>query len=126
MRHFLAPCLTDNLLSAAKEQRIPCLPGVASASEVLLAMEYGLLECKLFQATVVGGVGALNAFNAPFRNVRFCPTGGVSSSNYRDFLALPNVMCVGGSWIAPTNKAQSGDWQGITALCKEITAYYRS
>lgn len=119
----ISPGITDSLLNAAKEQRIPYLPGVASASEVLLAMEYGLQECKLFPATVVGGIGALNAFNAPFSNVRFCPTGGVSSSNYRDFLALPNVMCVGGSWIAPPNKVQSGDWQGITALCKEITAY---
>jgi 2-dehydro-3-deoxyphosphogluconate aldolase/(4S)-4-hydroxy-2-oxoglutarate aldolase len=111
-------------LKTAKQQNIPYLPGVGTASEVMLAIEYGLSECKLFPATVVGGIGALKAFNGPFGGMRFCPTGGVSPSNYEEFLALPNVMCVGGSWIAPSKMVEAGDWAGITALCKEITDKY--
>lgn len=121
---IISPGITENLLKTAKQQNIPYLPGVGTASEVMLALEYGLSECKLFPATVVGGIGALKAFNGPFGGMRFCPTGGVSPSNYEDFLALPNVMCVGGSWIAPSKMVEAGDWAGITALCKEITDKY--
>ena len=94
---IISPGLTVALLETAKEEKIPYLPGVGTASEVLLAIEHGLTECKLFPATVVGGISALKAFNGPFSNIRFCPTGGVSEANFKDFLALPNVMCVGGS-----------------------------
>lgn len=118
---IISPGITESLLKTAKQQGIPYLPGVGTASEVMLAIEYGLTECKLFPATVVGGIGALKAFNGPFGGIRFCPTGGVSPSNYEEFLALPNVMCVGGSWIAPSDMVRAGDWAGITALCKEIT-----
>jgi len=97
---IISPGITESLLTTAKQQGIPYLPGVGTASEVMLALEHGLHECKLFPATVVGGIGALKAFNGPFGNMRFCPTGGVNSDNYQDFLALPNVMCVGGSWLA--------------------------
>lgn len=121
---IISPGITESLLKTAKQQNIPYLPGVGTASEVMLALEYGLSECKLFPATVVGGIGALKAFNGPFGAMRFCPTGGVSPSNYEEFLALPNVMCVGGSWIAPSNMVAAGDWAGITALCKEITDKY--
>jgi len=117
---IISPGITENLLKTAKQQGIPYLPGVATASEVMLAMEYGLRECKLFPATVVGGLGALKAFSGPFGEMKFCPTGGVSESNYHDFLALPNVMCVGGSWVAPAKLVQAGDWQAITNLCKAI------
>jgi 2-dehydro-3-deoxyphosphogluconate aldolase/(4S)-4-hydroxy-2-oxoglutarate aldolase len=119
---IISPGLTRKLVETAQELGVPYLPGVASASEVLLAIEYGLTECKLFPATVVGGIGALKAFNGPFPKIRFCPTGGVSESNYRDFLALPNVMCVGGSWLAPTDLVRKGDWAAITELCKAVTA----
>lgn len=118
---IISPGITESLLKTAKLQGVPYLPGVGTASEVMLAIEYGLSECKLFPATVVGGLGALKAFNGPFGDIRFCPTGGVSPENYEEFLALPNVMCVGGSWIAPSKMVQLGDWAGITALCKEIT-----
>lgn len=118
---IISPGLTRKLVETAQELGIPYLPGVASASEVLLAMEFGLTECKLFPATVVGGIDALKAFNGPFPKIKFCPTGGVSESNYRDFLALPNVMCVGGSWLAPTDLVRKGDWAAITELCKAIT-----
>lgn len=116
---IISPGLTVSLLEAAREEKIPYLPGVGTASEVLLAIEHGLTECKLFPATVVGGIGALKAFNGPFSQIRFCPTGGVSPDNFKDFLALPNVMCVGGSWLAPLSLVREGNWAEITRLCKE-------
>jgi len=118
---IISPGITAKLLEAAQQQGVPYLPGVATASEVLLAMEYGLQECKLFPATVVGGLGALKALNGPFPAMKFCPTGGVSEKNYDEFLALPNVMCVGGSWLAPSKLVAAGQWDEITALCKAVT-----
>lgn len=118
---IISPGITESLLKTAKQQGIPYLPGVATASDVLLAMEYGLRECKLFPATVVGGIGALKAFSGPFKDMKFCPTGGVSESNYHDFLALPNVMCVGGSWLAPSTLVREGNWSAITDLCKAVS-----
>lgn len=118
----ISPGITEALLQAAQEQGIPYLPGVSSASDVLLAMQYGLTECKLFPATVVGGIAALKAFSGPFGSIRFCPTGGVSSDNYQEFLALPNVMCVGGSWLAPSTLVEQAQWSEITALCKAVTS----
>ena len=119
---IISPGLTPALLETAKEQDIAYLPGVATGSDILLGMEYGLTEFKLFPATVVGGVGALKAFSGPFGQIRFCPTGGVSPSNVKEFLALPNVMCVGGSWIAPQGLVRDGNWAEITRLCKEAKA----
>jgi 2-dehydro-3-deoxyphosphogluconate aldolase/(4S)-4-hydroxy-2-oxoglutarate aldolase len=119
---IISPGITDTLLRTAVENKIPYLPGVATASEVLTAMEHGLSECKLFPATVVGGVSALKAFSGPLSNMKFCPTGGVGEDNYQDFLALANVMCVGGSWIAPSALIEQEDWQGISELCKATLA----
>lgn len=118
---IISPGITESLLKTAKQQGIPYLPGVGTASEVMLAMEYGLRECKLFPATVVGGISALKAFNGPFSEMSFCPTGGVSVDNYQDFLTLPNVMCVGGSWLAPSKLVAAEDWAAITQLCKAVT-----
>jgi len=117
---IISPGLTPSLLDTARQQGVPYLPGVATASEVLLAMEYGLRECKLFPASVVGGISALKALNGPFPSMQFCPTGGVNEGNYQDFLALPNVMCVGGSWLAPSSLVSEGKWLEITALCKVV------
>jgi len=114
---IVSPGITDELLKTAVENHIPYLPGVATPSEVLKVMSYGLSECKLFPATVVGGIGALKAFGAPLSQMRFCPTGGVGESNFREFLAQPNVMCVGGSWIAPEKLIAAKDWSAISALC---------
>lgn len=119
---IISPGITDSLLRTALEKKIPYLPGVATASEVLTAMEYGLSECKLFPATVVGGVSALKAFSGPLSKMKFCPTGGVEKDNFKDFLALPNVMCVGGSWIAPSSLIAQADWQGISELCQATLA----
>lgn len=115
----ISPGLTPALLQTAKELDVPFLPGVATSSDILTGMEYGLTEFKLFPATVVGGIGALKAYNGPFSSIRFCPTGGVSPSNLDEFLALPNVMCVGGSWLAPLSLVREGNWEEITRLCKE-------
>ena len=120
---IISPGLTPALLEAASSHSVAYLPGVATASEVLLAMEHGLTECKLFPATVVGGIGALKAYHGPFPEMRFCPTGGISETNYQEFLALPNVMCVGGSWLAPADKIRAHDWQAITELCRAATGH---
>ncbi len=117
---IVSPGISESLLKTAKEQCIPYLPGVATASDVMLAMSYGLHECKLFPATVVGGIGALKAFSGPFGEIKFCPTGGVNEANYQDFLALSNVMCVGGSWIASSSAVKNGEWSAITAACKAV------
>jgi 2-dehydro-3-deoxyphosphogluconate aldolase/(4S)-4-hydroxy-2-oxoglutarate aldolase len=118
---FISPGITKSLAIAAQELQIPYLPGVATASDVLMAIEYGMSECKLFPATVVGGVSALKAFAGPFVGINFCPTGGVSEANYQEFLALDNVMCVGGSWVTPSSLIQDGNWAEITRLCKVVT-----
>ena len=115
----ISPGLTTSLLEEANRHAIPYLPGVASASDILLGMEYGLTEFKLFPAGVVGGVGALKALSGPFPSIKFCPTGGVSKANFTDYLAVKNVMCVGGSWIAPSKQIEQKDWQQITSECKE-------
>lgn len=117
---MISPGITESLLTSAKHNDIAYLPGVGSASDIMLAIEYGLNECKLFPATVVGGISALKAFGGPFTEIKFCPTGGVSEANYRDFLALPNVMCVGGSWVTPSGLIQDANWSEITRLCKAI------
>lgn len=116
------PGLTESMLNYAKEESIAILPGVTSPSEILLAMEYGFTECKLFPAGVVGGIKALKAFSGPFGSIKFCPTGGVSGDNFKDYLALSNVICVGGTWIAPSDLIKSESWSEITALCKETLA----
>ena len=117
---IVSPGITNRLLTTAQELNIPYLPGVATASDILQAVEFGLNECKLFPATVVGGISALKALGGPFGDISFCPTGGVNASNYQDFLALPNVMFVGGSWLAPSKLVAAGDWQGITQLANAI------
>ncbi|NND82324.1 MAG: bifunctional 4-hydroxy-2-oxoglutarate aldolase/2-dehydro-3-deoxy-phosphogluconate aldolase [Gammaproteobacteria bacterium] len=119
---IISPGFTVALAEAARRHDMPYLPGVATGSEILLAMENGLSECKLFPAGVVGGVSALKAFSGPFAEMRFCPTGGVSEKNVADYLALPNVMCVGGSWLAPTDLVRAGDWAAITELCRDVTS----
>lgn len=118
----ISPGLTPALLQSAHDYGLPFMPGVATGSEVLLAMEYGLSECKLFPASVVGGISALKAFAGPFSDMKFCPTGGISETDYRDYLALNNVICVGGSWLAPSALVREHRWQQITDLCKATRA----
>lgn len=97
---------------------LPLLPGVATATELMAGLRSGFTYFKLFPANVVGGVGALKAFSSPFPQATFCPTGGVDAKNAPDYLALPNVICVGGSWVAPAEAIRAGDWGRITELAR--------
>ncbi len=97
---------------------IPLLPGVATATELMWGLKAGYTHFKLFPATIVGGVGLLKAFASPFPHAMFCPTGGVDVDNAPEFLAQPNVICVGGSWVAPKDAVRAGDWDRITKLAK--------
>jgi len=100
-RFLVSPGLTDNVANAAAQRRAPLLAGVASASDIMRGLDLGLRQFKFFPAEASGGVNMLRAFHGPFPDVRFCPTGGVTASNAAHYLALPNVACVGGSWIVP-------------------------
>ena len=121
-RFGVSPGLTDALANAAKKAGLALLPGVATSSEILIALEHGYRTLKLFPAEQVGGVAMLKAFGGPFGDVKFCPTGGVSLATAPNYLALPNVVCVGGSWLTPAAMMRAGDWAGITKLAREASA----
>jgi len=104
----------------------PLLPGIATATELMAGLAAGFTRFKLFPANVAGGVDALRAFASPFQQARFCPTGGVNAANAADYLALPNVVCVGGSWVAPPEAVRAGDWGRITELARQAAALGRS
>jgi 2-dehydro-3-deoxyphosphogluconate aldolase/(4S)-4-hydroxy-2-oxoglutarate aldolase len=114
-----SPGATPDLLDAAKELGVPFVPGVATASELIAAMRRGFTTVKLFPAEQVGGIGALKALGGPFPAARFNPTGGVSEANMAAYLALPNVVAVGGSWLAPAADVEAGNWQAITGRAKQ-------
>ena len=105
---------------------LPLLPGVATATELMAGLALGYSQFKLFPANIVGGVGALKAFASPFPQASFCPTGGVSLHNAPDYLAQPNVICVGGSWVAPLDAVKSGDWARIERLAREAAGLGKS
>jgi 2-dehydro-3-deoxyphosphogluconate aldolase/(4S)-4-hydroxy-2-oxoglutarate aldolase len=116
-------CVSPGLIEGeSAEGPIPLLPGVATATELMAGLAAGFTRFKLFPANVVGGPSALKAFASPFQQAKFCPTGGVSAANAADYLALPNVICVGGSWVAPPDAIRAGDWDRITALAREASA----
>lgn len=110
----VSPGCTDELLRAAVGSPLPLLPGVSSASEIMLGHALGYRCFKLFPAELAGGVKALKAFAGPFPNIRFCPTGGVSPDNLQSYISQANVMCVGGSWMLNREWIRSGQWQRIT------------
>lgn len=101
---------------------VPLLPGIATATELMSGLGAGYTCFKLFPANVVGGPAILKAFQSPFPQAKFCPTGGVDARNAADYLALPNVACVGGSWVAPADAVRAGDWGRIGALAREAAA----
>jgi 2-dehydro-3-deoxyphosphogluconate aldolase / (4S)-4-hydroxy-2-oxoglutarate aldolase len=115
----LSPGATDRLLTAAAEAPLQFIPGVASASDVMRVVDYGVTVCKLFPATVLGGQAMLKALAGPFPDMRFCPTGGLSPDNFRDFLALPNVVCCGGSWMVAGDLVDNARWDEIERLARE-------
>ncbi len=119
---LISPGLTIKLLEHAKKKNMPLIPGVSSSSEVMQALELGYNALKFFPAEYCGGVKLLNAFNGPFKGVKFCPTGGISADNMRSYLNLENVLCVGGSWLTPKNLIQNKEWDKITEICKRALA----
>jgi 2-dehydro-3-deoxyphosphogluconate aldolase / (4S)-4-hydroxy-2-oxoglutarate aldolase len=118
---MVSPGLTESLATAAAKSKVPLLPGVATSSEIMIAREHGFRFLKFFPAEQAGGVNMLAAFGGPFLDVVFCPTGGVSPGNAASYLKLKNVVCVGGSWVAPKDLVAKQDWSGITALAKGVS-----
>jgi 2-dehydro-3-deoxyphosphogluconate aldolase / (4S)-4-hydroxy-2-oxoglutarate aldolase len=119
---MVSPGLTESLATAAVKSKVPLLPGVATSSEIMIAREHGFRFLKFFPAEQAGGVNMLAAFGGPFLDVVFCPTGGVSPGNAASYLKLKNVVCVGGSWVAPKDLVAKQDWEGIAALAKGVSA----
>jgi 2-dehydro-3-deoxyphosphogluconate aldolase/(4S)-4-hydroxy-2-oxoglutarate aldolase len=115
----VSPGLTPALLDAVQEAGVDFLPGVATASDIMCGLDRGLDCFKLFPAVAVGGIALLRSLAGPFPDVRFCPTGGLSAENFREFLALPNVLCCGGSWMVSPAMVAAGDWAKIGALASE-------
>jgi 2-dehydro-3-deoxyphosphogluconate aldolase/(4S)-4-hydroxy-2-oxoglutarate aldolase len=121
-RFAVSPGVSPRLLDAADDSELPLLPGAATASEVMHLLERGYRFLKFFPAVPAGGQKLLGAWSSPLPQVRFCPTGGISLTSAPDFLALPNVLCVGGSWLTPADKLQGGDWAGIEVLAREAAS----
>ncbi|MGZ6938952.1 MAG: bifunctional 4-hydroxy-2-oxoglutarate aldolase/2-dehydro-3-deoxy-phosphogluconate aldolase [Oryzihumus sp.] len=118
---LVSPGATDPLLDAMHETGLPFLPGVGTVSEVLRLLERGLTELKFFPASASGGAEFLKALASPVSQARFCPTGGITESTAPSYLSLPNVGCVGGSWITPADALASGDWEKVRSLAAEAT-----
>ncbi|AST35050.2 bifunctional 4-hydroxy-2-oxoglutarate aldolase/2-dehydro-3-deoxy-phosphogluconate aldolase [Ralstonia solanacearum] len=121
----VSPGITPALAQAQAKSGLEWLPGIATPSELILAQEFGLNTLKFFPAEAAGGIPMLKSIHGPFGDVRFCPTGGITPKTAPDYLALPNVVCVGGSWMVPKDKIAAGDWAGITALASEAAALAR-
>jgi 2-dehydro-3-deoxyphosphogluconate aldolase / (4S)-4-hydroxy-2-oxoglutarate aldolase len=119
---IVSPGLTDPLIKVAANSPLAFLPGVATAGELMRGLDAGLTGFKFFPAETSGGAAALKALNGPFADVRFCPTGGITAKSAPDYLALPNVVCVGGGWIAPADAVTSGDFARITDLARAASA----
>ena len=121
-RFAVSPGYTSALGAACRDLGLPLLPGVATGGEIMAAQEDGFTALKFFPALQAGGSAMLKAWSGPFFDVKFCPTGGISLHNAADFLALPNVLCVGGSWLVPADALAQGDWARITTLAREAVA----
>lgn len=117
-KFIVSPGLTRDLTAAAADSPVPLLPGAITPGEMMTALDVGLDFLKFFPAEQAGGAAFLKSLSSPLAGIKFCPTGGVSVKNANDYLGLPNVVCVGGSWVAPDNMVKSGDWAGIEALAR--------
>jgi 2-dehydro-3-deoxyphosphogluconate aldolase/(4S)-4-hydroxy-2-oxoglutarate aldolase len=123
--NVLSPGGTRVLMEAAQHAPIPFIPGIATSSEVMLGLDLGYRCFKFFPAENMGGIGTLKSIGAPLPAARFCPTGGIGPDLVESYLALANVMCVGGSWITPSDKMKAGDWAAIEALARKAAAFRR-
>lgn len=119
-RFAISPGQTNALLMAGRDVTIPLIPGIASVSELMMGLDSGYSHFKFFPAAAAGGIAMLRSIAGPFPDVRFCPTGGINETNYNEYLALPNVTCVGGSWIVPEQAVNNSDWSLITELCLSV------
>jgi len=124
-RFAVSPGVSPHLLDAADDSELPLLPGAATASEVMTMLERGYRHLKFFPAVPAGGHKLLGAWASPLPQVHFCPTGGISLASAPDFLVLPNVICVGGSWLTPANLLAAGDWPAIELLAREAAGLHR-
>jgi 2-dehydro-3-deoxyphosphogluconate aldolase/(4S)-4-hydroxy-2-oxoglutarate aldolase len=124
-RFFVSPGYTPSLGRAVREFGLPYLPGVATSAEIMAAQDDGWHALKFFPAVQAGGTAMLKAWQGPFGDVLFCPTGGISAANAQEFLHLANVACVGGSWIAPQDAIEQGDWARIEKLAREAKSLRR-
>jgi 2-dehydro-3-deoxyphosphogluconate aldolase / (4S)-4-hydroxy-2-oxoglutarate aldolase len=118
----VSPGATDRILDACAEHDLPLLPGAATASEIMALLEKGYTVQKFFPAEQAGGAAYLKSIGSPIPQVKFCPTGGISLKNARDYLGLANILCVGGSWVAPKDAMARGDWAAVTTLAAEAAA----
>jgi 2-dehydro-3-deoxyphosphogluconate aldolase / (4S)-4-hydroxy-2-oxoglutarate aldolase len=118
-RFAVSPGFTNAVGQACRDHGLPLLPGVATGSEIMMATEAGYTELKFFPTMQAGGPAMLKAWSGPFFDVKFCPTGGVSPSNAKEFLSLPNVVCVGGSWLTPNDLVTQGQWDQIQELARQ-------
>jgi 2-dehydro-3-deoxyphosphogluconate aldolase/(4S)-4-hydroxy-2-oxoglutarate aldolase len=124
-RFAVSPGYTQTVGQACRDHGLSLLPGVATGSEIMMAQEDGYTELKFFPAMQAGGPAMLKAWSGPFFDVKFCPTGGVTPGNAPEFLSLPNVACVGGSWLVPADALAQGDWARIEALAREACQFQR-
>lgn len=124
-RYALSPGGTPKLMKAARKASIPFIPGVATSSEIMRGMDLGYTAFKFFPAEQAGGAAALKSIGAPLPSVRFCPTGSITLEKAPAYLALPNVLCIGGSWITPAEKLKAQDWGAIETLAKQAAALKR-
>jgi 2-dehydro-3-deoxyphosphogluconate aldolase/(4S)-4-hydroxy-2-oxoglutarate aldolase len=125
-RFAVSPGYTHAVGKACHDLGLALLPGVATGSEIMMAQEDGYTALKFFPALQAGGLAMLKAWSGPFNDVRFCPTGGITPQNAAEFLALPNVACVGGSWLTPADALAAGDWARVTRLASEAAALRRA
>jgi 2-dehydro-3-deoxyphosphogluconate aldolase/(4S)-4-hydroxy-2-oxoglutarate aldolase len=121
----ISPGLTKDLLQAGNESSIALIPGIASISELMDAADLGYDHLKFFPAEASGGVNAIKSIGGPFPDIKFCPTGGINLKNVRDYLALSNVACCGGSWLVPNDIVENKDWSAITKLANEALAFVK-
>ena len=125
-RFAVSPGLLPELVEAAARARLPYLPGIATATDLMAAIAGGHQLLKFFPAEPAGGIPMLKALHGPFADARFCPTGGIDAANAGDYLALPNVLAVGGSWVTPKAALDSGDWDAITGLAQQAVQLRKS
>jgi len=121
-RFIVSPGLTDGLIAAAASSSAPILPGIANASDLMRGLDAGLTHFKFFPAETSGGAPAIKALGGPFGDVKFCPTGGITLAKAPSYLALSNVLCVGGAWVCPADLVAAGEWDKITDLAREAAA----